>query len=400
MKRLRTNSAKPVVLGAVYPNAGVESWYQQQLDKLVNEATGDLLHEVAAAWAKTPPLFHNAHITALDGAPLVFAAGVMFRCGDDVLLMQRIDGSGWAWPGGGVEGDESAEEAARREVHEETGHEYDGPLELHDSRTLRGVHFRTFVADVEERITPILNDEHTAHRWVSVAKALKLPLHPGVRATLEPLAEDAPSPTKALQAALAKWGAQTIKRFDLMSAKIANDFTARNAQATQTAVLAQLKKAGFTVKFKPTRRSMEAFRVVAAENVALIKSIPRKYHEAVEQKVWNAVRQGSDLNKLSAELRKAHKVTVDRAALIARDQNAKAKATIERMRQLELGIHRGIWQHSAAGKEPRPTHVAMDGKQYDLTRGMWDSDEQEWVHPGQLINCRCTMRPVIEGFED
>jgi uncharacterized protein with gpF-like domain len=56
--------------------------------------------------------------------------------------------------------------------------------------------------------------------------------------------------------------------------------------------------------------------------------------------------------------------------------------------------------HSNAGKEPRPTHVAMNGKPYDLAKGMWDSDEKEWVHPGQLINCRCTMKPVIEGFED
>ena len=68
-------------------------------------------------------------------------------------------------------------------------------------------------------------------------------------------------------------------------------------------------------------------------------------------------------------------------------------------RQQEAGITKGIWQHSTAGKEPRPTHVKMNGKKFDISKGFYDKDEGEWVMPGQLINCRCTWRPVILGFE-
>ena len=409
MKKLRANTVKPVVLQPVYPNVGVQVWYEQELTRRINAAAGNLLTMLAAAWAKTPPLLHSSHITAAygDAALEPNAAGVLFRAPSGrVLLTFRTDGQGWAFPGGRVEENETPEAAARREAFEETLQPVNGPLSLVYTVDNEDSRFATFLADVVEEFEPTLNVEHDAHIWLTPDEAVKElghRMHPGVyetlrEAELDELAEDAPSPTKALQIALAKWGSQTIKTFDLMSAKIADDFAKRNAQATQASVMAQLKRAGFTVKFTPTRKSVEAFRLVAAENVALIKSIPRKYLDQVEQRVWNAVRTGSDLAKLSTELRKAHKITVDRAALIARDQNAKAKATIERVRQQELGITRGIWQHSAAGKEPRPTHVAMNGKQYSLAQGMWDSDEGEWVHPGQLINCRCTMRPVIEGF--
>jgi len=444
MKRLRATSAKPVVLSPVFPNVGVQAWYQSALDSLINESTAALLSDVAHAWARTPPVFHNSHITAYYGdSAKMQAAGVAFHSGGKILLMRRTDGAGWAFPGGGLEENETFEQAARREAFEETLHAYNGLLEPYRLQEWRGVNFATYSADVPEQFTPALNIEHDAFKWVTLPEALELNLHPGVRLTLqakfeipaqdcvtvipgrmtytdadydedgftkegagvwEPeqyiIAMDAPSPTKGLQAALAKWGTQTIKRFDLMAQRIADDFATRSQRATQISIMGQFKKAGFTVAFKPTRESIEAYRIVAAENVGLIRSIPRKYHAEVEQKVWNAVRNGSDLNKLSTELRKAYGSTIKRAALIARDQNAKAKAVIERVRQQELGIRRGIWMHSNAGKEPRPTHVAMNGKPYDLAKGMWDSDEKEWVHPGQLINCRCTMKPVIEGFED
>jgi SPP1 gp7 family putative phage head morphogenesis protein len=133
-------------------------------------------------------------------------------------------------------------------------------------------------------------------------------------------------------------------------------------------------------------------------NVALIKSIPQQYLRNVEGIVMRSVQTGRDLGALSKDLQKQFGVTKRRAALISRDQNNKATSAFQRARQQELGITRAVWMHSHAGKEPRPTHVAMNGKTYDINKGMWDADEKEWVFPGQLINCRCTSRSVVAGF--
>lgn len=391
-------TGKAAVLTPVWPNAGVQAWYQAELDKLIGEM-------YLSAARELPPILLDA--TPIIPAPVhdvaTVAAGIIFRCGERILLLHRIDGLGWGFPGGGIEDGETPEEAARRETHEETGLRFTRPLGFSHVQEFNGIGFATFFADVEEEFTPVLNDEHDGYLWIAPEHIRSIQLHPGVFSTLfcggvSATAMDA-GPTKQLQKALDKWGSQWIQRFDKMSLRISLDFAARNQRATETAMQGALRKAGFVVPFKPTRASVEAYKAVAAEQVGLIRSIPQKFHTDVQTQVWESVKRGSDLNTLSKKLAKTYNVTRKRAALIARDQNAKAKATMEAVRHQELGIQQGIWMHSHAGKEPRPTHVKMNGKLYDLAKGMWDSDEQKFVHPGELINCRCTMRPYIPGFE-
>ena len=214
------------------------------------------------------------------------------------------------------------------------------------------------------------------------------------------LATDAPrNPSLLLRAALRKWGGLWVSRFDTLSFELGKKFTSKSFGITQTQMRAALKDAGFTVKFKPTPGAAAAYHAVAAEQVNLIKSIPQQYLKDVESKVWGSVMKGADMHALSVDLRKTYGITRDRAAIIARDQNNKAKAIIERTRRQELGITHAIWQHSAGGRVPRATHVAMSGKAYPLAQGMYDSDEGAYVLPGELINCRCTSKAIIPAFD-
>jgi SPP1 gp7 family putative phage head morphogenesis protein len=394
-----SSTGRAVVLTPVWPNAGVEAWYKAELDKLVAEMYHDSRAVILPAAEDTPAI-----IAADDAALPATAAGILFRCRDRYLIAKRANNTGWGIPGGKIERGESPDECARRETWEETTIWYRGPLTFRTLHKFRDVRFVTFEADIDEQFEPTLDREHSEYKWATLGEALLLDLHPGLRLTLTgasdspELASDA-TPTKQLERLLEKWGQQWIKRFDLAAQKISLDFAAKNQNATQTAMQASLKKAGFTVPFKPTRASIEAYKAVAAEQVGLIKSIAQKYHTDVQTQVWQSVKRGADLRTLSQQLEKNYGVTRRRAALIARDQNAKAKATIEAVRHQEIGIRQAIWMHSKAGKEPRPTHVAMNNKLYDLNKGMWDSDEQKYIHPGELINCRCTMRPYIPGFE-
>lgn len=267
-------------------------------------------------------------------------------------------------------------------------------------KTLRAVHPNEGVrAWYQRELDTLLREAHAdlvgmVQTPVSVALAVDNELE----RIYGSFATDAASPNTRLNAALKKWGDKWSKKFDKAADRIAKQFATKSFQAFQSAFKAELAKANFTIRFAPTRASIAAFSATVSENVALIKSIQQQYHTKVQGDVWRAVTRGSDLSKLSTDLRSTYGITVQRAALIARDQNAKAKATIENTRRQELGITQAIWQHSSAGKKPRPTHVAMNGKVFDLKQGMYDSDEGEWILPGQLINCRCTSRAIIKGF--
>lgn len=394
-------TGKTVIVDPVFANVGVEYAYAAKLDHLVREMYLSSQIDLIPAILNTPPVIP----LATDGKPT--AAGIILRCRDRFLVLLRNEPGfeTWGLPGGKIEIGETPEEATRRETWEELRYAIaPGKLEVVNVHQYRTTLFVTYVREVPEMFTPTLDHEHTAFRWVTRLEASSMPLHPGVVAALTNspygLAHDAAGPTKQLQKALEKWGTQWITKFDLMAQSISLNFAAQNQRATETSVKSAFKKAGFTVPFKPTRASIEAYKSVAAEQIGLIKSIPQKYLTDVQTLVWESVKRGGDMKTLSDQLQQRYGVTRKRAALIARDQNRKAKAVYEAVRHQELGIKQGIWMHSKAGKVPRPTHVKMNNKLYDLDKGFYDSDEGKYVQPGELINCRCSMRPFIPGFED
>lgn len=102
----------------------------------------------------------------------IFGSGIMFRQGKFVFLIQRSDDGTWCQPGGTVEPGELAIDAARREVLEEVGYQYDGPLTPH---SVYG-DYLTFRAEVPERFEAKLNDESLAAGWFHIDDLPK-PLH-------------------------------------------------------------------------------------------------------------------------------------------------------------------------------------------------------------------------------
>ena len=123
------------------------------------------------------------------------AAGVVFRCDDGrVLFLKRAPGEEnyaehWSLPGGRIDGDESPEEAARREALEETGHEIDGELSPIAS-TVTGTgkgKYLTYEHRVEVPFPVRMRDgEHTEHVWAR-PQAPPMPLHPAVAELLPEL---------------------------------------------------------------------------------------------------------------------------------------------------------------------------------------------------------------------
>jgi uncharacterized protein with gpF-like domain len=208
------------------------------------------------------------------------------------------------------------------------------------------------------------------------------------------IAQDA-SPARAILAAFRRVARRVQSTFNEAAAKLAGWFTASSKRHTDAAMKQSLKQAGYTVEFKLTPAMNDVLQATIAQNVSLIKSIASQHLTDVEGLVMRAVQSGYDLKTLSDELEKRFQLPRHRAELIARDQTSKANSALVRLRQIESGIKKAQWLHSGAGHHPRPGHVkaSRDKLIYDVAKGAFI--DNEYIFPGQLINCRCVSIPVI-----
>lgn len=212
--------------------------------------------------------------------------------------------------------------------------------------------------------------------------------------------DDSAAPADQLRRAMADLSKRWLKKFDEAAAEIAEHFARSAGNRSDARLKAILRKAGISVKFRPTKAQRDVLAATVNEAASLIKSIPQKYLTDVEGAVMRSVQTGRDLGQLSEALQKNYGIAKRRAATIARDQNNKATGAMNRARQIELGITEAVWVHSAAGKVPRPSHLkaGRDRARYDVTKGWFDPDQGRYIVPGELINCRCSSRSVIKGF--
>lgn len=214
------------------------------------------------------------------------------------------------------------------------------------------------------------------------------------------LAADAASLTTLVQRRMDAWARRWTGKWESMSERIAHDFATRNKHATEVGVMQSFAKAGFTVRFKPTRVSLDTYKAVVAENVGLIRRIPAQFLTDVQTQVWRGVTGGSDMNQMTKNIQKVYGISTHHASFIARDQNNKAKASLEKGRRLELGIVEAEWAHSGGGKEPRPTHLKAGQQRvrFKIAIGWLDPADNKRKQPGEDINCRCTSRAIIPGI--
>ena len=263
-------------------------------------------------------------------------------------------------------------------------------LKRKDEKILRAVRPNAGISVAYRRRLYALVDElhNSVKYWLTAAWRKNEPI----------LARD-DAPVDTLRKALAELMERWENNFDEMSPKLAAYFAEAIATRSDATLRRILRDGGFTVKFRMTPAMRDVFRATVQQNVALIRTIPQEYLAGVQGAVMRSVQTGRDLGSLAKYIDGLHQVTRKRAAFIARDQNNKASSALTRARQLDLGLKEAMWLHSHAGKVPRPSHVKMDGKKFDLAKGMWDKDEQAWVQAGELINCRCVARPIIKGFE-
>jgi len=225
---------------------------------------------------------------------------------------------------------------------------------------------------------------------------------PWWRLTLDRVPAFDASPARGMRDALRRRMRQWHEEFDEAAVRYATWFANRaNATATLATGASIAHVVGFAVQFKPTRAMNNAMQSIIAENVGLIKNISDQTKFQIEGMVMRSVRSGRDLAGLKADLEKIFDDNKARAARIARDQNNKATEALSSVRMKSVGITKAVWIHSGVARQPRPTHVAMHGKPFDLSgenAGLYDSAVKRFVLPGEEPLCDCTKAPLVPAF--
>lgn len=154
----------------------------------------------------------------------------------------------------------------------------------------------------------------------------------------------------------------------------------------------------FAVKMsEDSKRALNAQQGLIKNNVALITNISDDTRKKIFNDVMEASMQGRNLQYLTEKLRALNQFPEKRIKLIARDQINKATGAINTARQLDLGIKKNTWRHSHGDKEPRPDHLAADGRIYNLDEGCPISGE--YIYPGQKIKCTCFSQAYLPYLE-
>lgn len=130
-----------------------------------------------------------------------------------------------------------------------------------------------------------------------------------------------------------------------------------------------------------------------AENIRLIKSIPKDYLERLHGRIVASVRKGTHPRELAQEIRQTYGIPKVRARLIARDQIGKLNGQLNRQRLESIGVTHYRWRGALDARE-RPEHVAREGQTYAFKNPPWDGN------PGEPIQCRCHAEGILPLLED
>ena len=164
--------------------------------------------------------------------------------------------------------------------------------------------------------------------------------------------------------------------------------------------------AGKEITLNYNRDYDNILKLIIDRNVQLITNVSSQTLTNIENIVFDGMTTGGGWGEIEKTLKEQKVVADNRIKLIARDQTAKANATLNELQQRDAGIKFFMWR--TMGDERVSTgkggHKQLDGKIY-----AWDEKENYPVIdsygntglPSQRPNCRCVALPVwiLKGYK-
>lgn len=133
-------------------------------------------------------------------------------------------------------------------------------------------------------------------------------------------------------------------------------------------------------------------------NAALITKLCERSAQKVQNAIAEGISKGYNLSRLTEKINSLENMDEARAARVALDQSCKLNQFIQVENSKALGVKEGIWVHVPGQYESRASHMKMNGKKFDLEKGMYDPDVKDYIQPGELPYCRCCFKAILPGF--
>lgn len=109
--------------------------------------------------------------------------------------------------------------------------------------------------------------------------------------------------------------------------------------------------------------------------------------------------EGKNLEEILGQFDGMVEKRKNHAKMVARTQISTFNSLTSKVRAQNLGITKAVWVTSQ-DERVRPCHQVRNGKEFDLSEGLYASCDNKTLLPGVDYNCRCDYRMVIPAMED
>lgn len=119
--------------------------------------------------------------------------------------------------------------------------------------------------------------------------------------------------------------------------------------------------------------------------------------EHLEDMVASTLRgmaEGQSLEEINSRFDDLVEKRKGNAKMVARTQINTFNSLSSKVRAQNLGIARGVWR-TAKDERVRTCHKVRDGKEFDLSEGLYSSCDGKHLQTGVDYNCRCTTEYLI-----
>lgn len=136
------------------------------------------------------------------------------------------------------------------------------------------------------------------------------------------------------------------------------------------------------------------FNALQLETSQWVKRLRDGAIEEFTARTLQAMSLGTPFEEIVKDFKKSVKPKKNNAAFLARNQIQNFNSVSTKLRAQNLGITRARWI-TARDEDVRPCHKARDGKEFELSEGLYSSCDKKTLLPGIDFNCRCTYDLII-----